>query len=36
MLVKEPIDELNDRQGAYDVLKLIKELKTELNYKAIY
>ena len=36
MLVKEPIDELNDRQGAYDVSKLVKELKPELDYKAIY
>ncbi|RMY27836.1 hypothetical protein D0865_15916, partial [Hortaea werneckii] len=36
MLVKEPIDELNDRRGAYDVSKLIKELKTEPNYKAIH
>ena len=36
MLVKEPIDEANDRRGAYDVLKLVKELKTELDYKAMY
>ena len=36
MLVKEPINELNDRRGAYNVSKLVKELKIELNYKAIY
>ena len=36
MLVKEPIDELNDRRGAYDVLKLVKEPKTELDYKAMH
>ena len=36
MLVKEPIDETNDGRGAYDVSKLVKEPKTELNYKAIY
>ncbi|RMX79133.1 hypothetical protein D0868_16373, partial [Hortaea werneckii] len=33
---KEPIDEANDRRGAYNVSKLVKELKTELNYKAMY
>ena len=36
MLVKEPIDESNDRRGAYDVSKPVKEPKTELDYKAIY
>ncbi|RMY58082.1 hypothetical protein D0864_13418 [Hortaea werneckii] len=36
MLVKEPIDEANDRRGAYDVSKLVKELKTELDYKAMH
>ncbi|RMY33848.1 hypothetical protein D0864_16751 [Hortaea werneckii] len=36
MLVKELINEANDRRGAYDVLKLVKEPKTELDYKAIH
>lgn len=36
MLVKEPIDELNDGRGAYDVSKLVKEPKTELNHKAMH
>ncbi|RMY33378.1 hypothetical protein D0864_16784 [Hortaea werneckii] len=36
ILVKEPIDEANDGRGAYDVLKLVKEPKTELDYKAMY
>ncbi|KAI7139258.1 hypothetical protein KC344_g9259 [Hortaea werneckii] len=35
MLVKEPIDEANDGRGAYDVSKLVKEPKTELDYKAM-
>ncbi|RMY97856.1 hypothetical protein D0860_08599 [Hortaea werneckii] len=36
MLVKEPIDEANDRRGAYDVSKLVKEPKTELDHKAMH
>ena len=36
MLVKEPINEANDGRGAYDVLKLVKEPKTELDHKAMY
>ena len=36
MLAKEPINESNDGRGAYDVSKLVKEPKTELNYKAIH
>ncbi|KAI6822239.1 hypothetical protein KC350_g9415 [Hortaea werneckii] len=36
ILVKEPIDEANDRRGAYDVSKLVKEPKTELDHKAIH
>ena len=36
MLVKEPINEANDGRGAYDVLKLVKEPKTELDYKAMH
>ncbi|KAI7165969.1 hypothetical protein KC360_g9254 [Hortaea werneckii] len=35
MLVKEPIDEANDGRGAYDVSKLVKEPKTELDHKAM-
>ena len=36
MLVKDPIDETNDGRGAYGVLKLVKEPKTEPNYKAMH